>query len=199
MDIKFFTKDLKSLRFTPDIEETCEKKIRQGFKKYASKKENGQKLFVIVKIADYKSDVKVDLELDYLNYKIKVGVSSKDGILTLLDKSIDIAGRQIEKYKTRIYKSIKKNPKFIATSIADNDVDDVDVDVDIDKDIESNPKEVIKVENYAPKPMNVEEAVLQLELLDWQFLYFYNTEINKTSVIYKRTDGNFGLIEDTSV
>jgi putative sigma-54 modulation protein len=54
---------------------------------------------------------------------------------------------------------------------------------------------VIRTESYAPKPMTVEEAVLEVTNSKSDFLVFRNAESEKVSVVYKRRDGNFGLIE----
>jgi putative sigma-54 modulation protein len=60
---------------------------------------------------------------------------------------------------------------------------------------EESERKIIRVENYELKPMNVGEAILQLEVLDYRFLFFYNTETDSPGVVYNRDDGNIGLIE----
>ncbi len=61
----------------------------------------------------------------------------------------------------------------------------------------ANPEQprIIRSESYAPKPMTVEEAVLEVTSSKCDFLVFRNAESDKVSVVYKRKDGNFGLIE----
>ena len=59
---------------------------------------------------------------------------------------------------------------------------------------ESEPT-VVKMENYFAKPMSVDEAVMQIDLLHQDFLVFTNASNNSVSVIYRRKDGNYGLIE----
>ena len=54
---------------------------------------------------------------------------------------------------------------------------------------------IVKVKRFDMKPMTVEEAMLQLELLGHSFYVFTNAETNDINVIYQRRDGNFGLIE----
>ena len=54
---------------------------------------------------------------------------------------------------------------------------------------------VIKSSKYNIKPMSIEEAAMQMDLIDQDFLAFSNTRSNKISVIYRRKDGNYGLIE----
>ncbi len=54
---------------------------------------------------------------------------------------------------------------------------------------------IIKTESFARKPMSAEEAALELDAFDKEFIVFRNSEDDKINVIYKRKDGNYGLIE----
>ncbi len=54
---------------------------------------------------------------------------------------------------------------------------------------------IVKTKQFAVKPMTAEEAVLQLELIGHDFFVFRNVESNDVNVVYRRRDGNFGLIE----
>ncbi|MCH7504689.1 ribosome-associated translation inhibitor RaiA [PVC group bacterium] len=54
---------------------------------------------------------------------------------------------------------------------------------------------LIRSETFAIKPMGIEEALLQLKILGYDFLTFFNSTTEKVNVVYKRTDGNLGLIE----
>jgi putative sigma-54 modulation protein len=54
---------------------------------------------------------------------------------------------------------------------------------------------IVKTKQFAVKPMSPEEAVLQLELIGHDFFVFQNADTNDVSVVYRRRDGNYGLIE----
>ncbi len=54
---------------------------------------------------------------------------------------------------------------------------------------------VVETENYFIKPMNLDEAIMQMDLLDNDFLVFRNSETDRINVLYRRKDGNYGLIE----
>ena len=64
-----------------------------------------------------------------------------------------------------------------------------------DEDEMEEAPRVVKVKRFDIKPMTVEEAMLQLELLGHSFYMFTNGDSGQINVIYKRKDGNFGLIE----
>ena len=56
---------------------------------------------------------------------------------------------------------------------------------------------IVKTKQFNMKPMNEEEALLQLELIGHDFFVFVNADSDEVNVIYKRRDGNYGLIEPT--
>jgi putative sigma-54 modulation protein len=61
---------------------------------------------------------------------------------------------------------------------------------------ESEPQ-VIKTERYPVKPMYVDEAVLQIEMSNRQFVVFLNAKTEKVNILYRRKEGGFGLMEPT--
>ena len=65
---------------------------------------------------------------------------------------------------------------------------------DYDEDEDDSPM-IVRVKRFSMKPMSVEEAALQMELLGHSFFVFTNDETEEMNVIYKRKDGNYGLIE----
>ena len=60
---------------------------------------------------------------------------------------------------------------------------------------ESGEPVIVKTKQFAVKPMSAEEAVLQLELIGHDFFVFQNADTNDVNVVYRRRDGNYGLIE----
>lgn len=100
-----------------------------------------------------------------------------------IDMVIDKLERQIRKNKTRLGKRIRQE-----SVTPDN--------FDIKEDIEEEQTfKVVKSKRFAIKPMNVEEAILQMNLLGHNFFVFSNADTNEVNVVYKRKDGNYGLIE----
>ena len=62
-------------------------------------------------------------------------------------------------------------------------------------DEEETGEQIVKVKQFSVKPMNPEEAVLQLELIGHDFFVFRSDDSGEISVIYRRKDGGYGLIE----
>jgi putative sigma-54 modulation protein len=102
-----------------------------------------------------------------------------------IDMVVDKLEKQIEKYKTKIARSLRKTPLKFNGGNGES--------LNILK-TENEPK-VVRVKKFAIKPMDLEEAVMQMDLLGHDFFVFSNSETNEVNVVYKRKDGNYGLIE----
>ena len=189
MNIKYIAKDLRDIKITPDIERLIEKKLAQRLKKYSH---NNQEQNITVRVSEKKPRIRVDLEMMYLNYHLQAeaDVTSGEGIVGGVEKCLDILDRQIDKYRTKIHRSVHKNRGANKADYAG--IAHLSGDFDDSGDGE---RKIIRVEDYELKPMNVDEAILQLEVLDYKFLFFYNTETDSPGVVYNRDDGNIGLIE----
>jgi putative sigma-54 modulation protein len=68
-------------------------------------------------------------------------------------------------------------------------------DDDEDEQQDSGPARIVKTKEFTIKPMTAEEALLQMDLLGHDFFLFTSSETGRAAVIYRRNDGNFGLIE----
>ncbi|MFB9860424.1 ribosome hibernation-promoting factor, HPF/YfiA family [Salinicoccus siamensis] len=113
---------------------------------------------------------------------------SHDDLYAAVDLIIDKLERQIRKHKTKINRKFReKNPEqdFLATlEAADNG----------DEEAEET-SEIVRSKQFQLKPMDSEEAVLQMNMLGHDFFIFNDRETDGTSIVYKRRDGKYGLIE----
>jgi putative sigma-54 modulation protein len=101
-------------------------------------------------------------------------------MIEALDKCVDSLIRQIRKNKTRVEKQLR-------SGAFDNFIVEESVSEEIDFD-------VVRTKNVDLKPQSVEEAILQMNLLDHQFYMFRDSENDTISVVYKRNDGGYGVI-----
>lgn len=122
-----------------------------------------------------------------LNGLILRGEEATEDMYTSIDMVEEKLEKQIEKYKTRLYKSNRGSG--LKKALAD----------EIKKDIEKNNNiekfNVVRTKKFALKPMDEEEAIMQMNLLGHSFFVFFNAESDEVNVVYKRKDGNYGLIE----
>ena len=99
-----------------------------------------------------------------------------------IDKAVDILERQIRKHKTKLQR------RYInGETIRFENIEPL-------QEEEDRPK-VVRTKRFDMKPMSVEEAILQMELLRHNFFVFMNADSDDINVLYKRKDGNYGLIE----
>lgn len=112
---------------------------------------------------------------------LRVEPSSTDMYVSI-DMAVDLLERMIRKYKTKISKYGKGELKF-------ND-EFMEEDVDNHETVT-----ITKSKRFAIKPMDVEEACVQMELLGHNFFVFRNAETFEVNVVYKRKDKTYGLIE----
>lgn len=102
-----------------------------------------------------------------------------------LDKSIDNIERQIRKNKTKLRKKLREgvipDAEIAAASVAGEESEEKDI--------------IIRTKKFEYTPMSAEEAIMQMNLLGHTFFVFNDSSSEKTCVVYKRKDGNYGLIE----
>ena len=125
--------------------------------------------------------VEVTIPLPYLTLRAEETSSDMYGSIDLVTDKLE---RQIRKYKTKVNRKSRekgyKNMDFVP------DVEDEPVSDDL---------KIVRTKQISLKPMDPEEAVLQMDLLGHDFFVFEDAETNGTSVVYRRKDGRYGLIE----
>ncbi len=176
MFVKFNVKDFK---ISDKTLESMESKIHRRLDKYFSGKEQEPTFYV--KLTDQKKlKEKIELTLPYCGYQLRAEVADKDGILAALDKGMDIMERQITKCKTKLARNKHQTPEPISSEI----------------DFQEEPSEyaVVKAKQYELKPMNVQEAIMNMNMLGHSFYMFDNVELGKICVVYRRNDGDYGVL-----
>ena len=104
-----------------------------------------------------------------------------------LDRTVDILMRQIRKNKTKLEKRIKSGS-----------LDDFVQDTHEITEEPIDEYQVIRKKQILVKPISVDEAILEMNMVNHDFFMFINAETDEVNVVYKRTDGNYGVLEPTS-
>ena len=142
-------------------------------------------LEVIVTLSVEKSRQIVEVTLQ-TNRALIRAEEETDDMYTSIDKVADKLERQIKKYKEKYFQ--KPHPSTEKKGLANEEINAEDSESD-------KIAKIVKTKRFAIKPMSVEEAAMQMDLLGHNFFVFANDNTNKVNVLYKRKDGNFGLIE----
>ena len=138
------------------------------------------------------TEVNVTLSVEKERQKIEVTIPVKGNIIrseqvssdmyVSIDLVEEVIERQLKKYKNKIV-SKQQNAAAFAQEFVDKDYDDED-DV-----------KIIRTKRFGIKPMDPEEACVQMELLGHNFYVFFNSETEEVNVVYKRKGNTYGLIE----
>jgi len=128
--------------------------------------------------------VEITLKLDTKIYRAE---ARDEEILTAIDKTVDKLESQIRRQKTKFMKKKKEYPQIVSFL-----EEEPDTDFDFEMDDE---KKIIKRKSFELRPMTSEDAILTMEMLDHTFLVYLDANTDNVCVVYKRKDGNYGLIE----
>lgn len=114
-----------------------------------------------------------------------------DDMYASIDAVVDKLERQIRKHKTKLNRKFRQEGSlktlFVEGSASAVAVEEQEQDYD--------DLEVVRNKRFTLKPMDVEEAILQMNMIGHTFFVFSNIETSEVSVVYKRDDGKYGLIE----
>lgn len=162
--------------------------ITEAMKTYAEEKiqklnkyiENNEEITGTILFKVYGPKQKIEVTIPLKNYTLRVEEEGQD-FYAVIDTSIDKLERQIIKNKTRL--SNKRNKGKI------------DLILDFEPE-EENHNKIVKRKQVELKPMDEEEAILQMELINHDFYMFKNIETDKMAVVYRRKHGDYGIIEE---
>ena len=125
---------------------------------------------------------RVEATIPMSRYILRAEDSSND-MYASIDGVVDKLERQIRKYKTKINRKGKTQT-----------INDLPPAQDAPAIVEEDGQ-IIKTKSFVVKPMDEEEAIMQMELLEHDFFVFLNADSNAINVVYKRKDGQYGLIQ----
>ena len=127
--------------------------------------------------------VEVTISLPYLTLRAE---ETSNDMYASIDLVTDKLERQIRKYKTKVNRKARekgfKGLEFVATQ-------------EEEPTSPTDSLKIVRTKQISLKPMDSEEALLQMDMLGHDFFVFEDSETNGTSIVYRRKDGRYGLIE----
>ena len=164
------------IKVTEAMKDYIEEKIGK-LNKYIEDNSN-VRATVVVKVKNHSQIVEITIPLKSFILRSE---ESQDDFYAAVDKALDKLERQIRKNKTRLMSKQVKTVDFSFNSFDSEDLEEDD--------------KIIKRKKVEVKPMNEEEAIIQMELLNHQFYMYKDSETSKIAVVYKRKDKGYGIIE----
>lgn len=176
MQIKF---NFKNFEPSDHLREYAHSRFEK-LSKYLTGKDNPE-LQVNFEVEKYRHIIEAILTAKNLHLS---ATEESEDMYASVDMVLDKLEAQVKKIREKA-KDRHKNKKSVRMDV-----------IKLSQEEGKSPVPVIeKTDHFEPKPMSVEEAALQLDTLNYEFLVFLNAENERVNVIYKRKDGNFGLID----
>ena len=169
----------RKVNLRDNFKERVEKKLRK-FEKIFS--EDAQ-AFVVVTLDKSSQTVEITIKDNHMVYRAEKTMPEMNDAL---DKCIDILGRQLRKNKARLEKRLRSGS-----------LDELVAPVEEPEETEEDYT-VVRTKSIPVKPISVEEAILQMNMVGHKFYMFTNAETGDVNVVYARDDGAYGLLQPAS-
>jgi len=167
-----------------------------GFQQHAAPRLEGLSKFsdrikdVKVVVSEQRNWQIVEITVDVDGTLIR-GEERSEELLSSFDRALDRVQRQLRKYQDRLQSKDRQTLRKMPPSTPGDSASASQTTV---PESEDNIR-IVKTKSYALKPMTAQEAALQMELLGHNFFMFFNGESEQVNVVYRRDDGDYGLIE----
>ncbi len=118
------------------------------------------------------------------NVILRSEAAAEDNLFLAIDQALAKMERQIRKHRTKLGKNLREEIPDVPEFIEEDD------DTAEEKD-----RKIVKRKTFPVRPMSVEDAMIEMELLGHNFFAFVNIDTEQTNVLYLRKDGDLGLLE----
>jgi putative sigma-54 modulation protein len=172
----------KNMEITPAIKQYAQEKLVKMHKYLESISD----AHVILSLQKYLHIAEITLHANGITIRAE---ERSDDMYSSLDLVMDKIERQLRKYKEKIMAhGLRKGNRLGASKLTSSLAEDMGEEVG----------KVLRTKRFPVKPQYPDEAIMQMELLGHNFYVFRNADTEEINVIYKRKDGNYGLIEPGS-
>lgn len=175
----------ENIEVTPAIREYTENKV-QKLEKYFNEEINATAHINLKVYKDHGSKVEVTIPMKNLMLRAE---DRNDDMYVAIDQVVAKLERQIRKHKTKVNRKFRER-EGVGTYFAQIQLEPERVADDAEETLE-----IVRTKQFDLKPMDDEEAILQMNLLGHDFYIFTDAETDETNIVYKRKDGKYGLIE----
>ncbi|PKR77994.1 ribosomal subunit interface protein [Halalkalibacillus sediminis] len=178
----------ENIEVTDAIREYVERKISK-LERYFDEPVTSE---VHVNLSVHNDEQRIEVTIPMPNLLLRAEVSHAD-LYAATDLVVDKLERQIRKHKTKINRKFRQQgaPKHVFAEM------EKEAAANGAKSQDDDDIEIVKKKRFDLKPMDEEEAVLQMDMLGHAFYVFENADTGETNVVYRRNDGKYGLIEPT--
>ncbi len=162
-----------------EVTDSIKKYIKEKLSRLDRYFEDSSKIDSHVLVRARNGEQVIEVTIPTSRYTLRAEEKNSD-LYAAIDLVIDVLERQIRKNKTKLNKRREINQDFAYIPEDEEEYEDENI--------------IVKRKTVSAKPMSEEEAILQMELLDHDFFMFKNEDEDCFSVLYRRKDGNYGII-----
>ncbi|MBB6453615.1 putative sigma-54 modulation protein [Salirhabdus euzebyi] len=175
----------ENLEVTNAIQEYVEKKIGK-LERYFETTPTSE---VHVNLSVYNNQQRIEVTIPMQDLLLRAEEQHRD-LYAAIDTVLDKLERQIRKYKTKVNRKFRQGgaPKYVFAQMEKEIIDEPALE-------DESELEIVRTKRFDLKPMDSEEAALQMDMLGHSFFVFRNADTGDTNVVYRRNDGRYGLIE----
>lgn len=170
----------RKVNLRDNFKERVEKKLKKFDKVFS----DDAQAFVVVTLDKSSQTVEITIKDNHMVYRAEKTMPEMNDAL---DKCVDVLGRQLRKNKARLEKRLRSGSldELVAP------VEEVEVEAEEDYT-------VVRTKTIPVKPISVDEAILQMNMVGHKFYMFTNAETGDVNVVYAREDGAYGLLQPTT-
>ncbi len=170
----------KDIDLTGAIKNTLTEKLSR-IEKYLGSEDREVNADVFVSKEKYRASAEVVI-YNVFDHTLRIKKETDD-LYAAVDQVVDALEKQLRRLKEKVQKSRRQQKEVLKQITV------------IEEETSEKPVQIIEVEPELYKPMTVEDAAVKLLGSDREFVFFCNAESGKAAVLYRRKDGNFGLME----
>lgn len=171
----------ENIEVTPALKEYVEKKLSKLERYFDTFPE------IKVNLKVYSDKQRVEVTVPFPDLLLRAEETNSD-MYAAIDLVVDKLERQIRKHKTKVNRKLREKGSTKTMLILPDQPT-------AQEEVGEDELELVRTKRFDLKPMDVEEAILQMDMLGHNFFVFTNSETNETNVVYGRKDGKYGLIE----
>lgn len=162
-----------------NLRDNFKDRVEKKLKKFDRVFSDDAQAFVVATVDKNSQTVEITIKDRSMVYRAEKTMPEMNDAV---DKCVDVLGRQLRKNKSRLEKRLRQGSleELVAP---------------VEEPIDEDEFEVVKVKEIPVKPITVEEAILQMNMVGHKFYMFTNADTSEVNVVYLRDDGKYGLLQ----
>lgn len=166
----------RKVNLRDNFKERVEKKLKKFDKVFS----DDAQAFVVVTLDKSSQTVEITIKDNHMVYRAEKTMPEMNDAV---DKCVDVLGRQLRKNKSRLEKRLRSGS-----------LEELIAPVE-EPEVEEEDYTVVRTKQIPVKPISVDEAILQMNMVGHKFYMFTNAETGEVNVVYVRDDGKYGLLQ----